>query len=60
MVARRDGGQSPAWVIVLQAIHHGNDHRTHIGTVLLHNQLEAPEIDVWSCAWAEGALRPLE
>jgi hypothetical protein len=27
--------------------------------VLLHNQLEAPEIDVWNYAWAEGALRPL-
>jgi uncharacterized damage-inducible protein DinB len=59
-VARRDSGESPAWVIVLQAIHHGNDHRTHAGTVLLHHQLEAPEIDVWSYAWAEGALRPLK
>jgi uncharacterized damage-inducible protein DinB len=52
-------GQSAAWVFVLQAIHHGNDHRTHTGTVLLRYQLEAPEIDVWSYAWAEGALRPL-
>jgi uncharacterized damage-inducible protein DinB len=59
MIERREGGVSPAWVIVLQAIHHGNDHRTHAGTVLLNHQLEAPEIDVWAYGWAEGALRPL-
>jgi uncharacterized damage-inducible protein DinB len=58
MIERR-GGESPACVTVLQAIHHGNDHRTHAGTVLLSHQLEAPDIDVWSYAWAEGALREL-
>ena len=52
-------GQVPAWVIVAQAIHHGNDHRTHVGTVLLNQGIEAPEIDVWAYAWEEGALRPL-
>ena len=58
MVERR-GGESPAWVFVLQAIHHGNDHRTHVGTVLLNHQLEAPEIDVWHYGLAEGALKLL-
>ena len=48
-----------AWVLVAQAFHHGNDHRTHIGTVLLHHELEAPEIDVWAYAQAEGLLREL-
>jgi uncharacterized damage-inducible protein DinB len=59
MAQRREGGQVPVWVVVIQAIHHGNDHRTHVGTVLLGNDLAAPDIDVWSYAWAEGALRPL-
>jgi uncharacterized damage-inducible protein DinB len=59
MVQRREGGQVPAWVVVIQAIHHGNDHRTHVGTVLLNQELEAPDIDVWSYGWAEGKLRPL-
>ena len=59
MLERREGGESPAWVFVLQAIHHGNEHRTNAGTVLLSHQLEAPEIDVWGYAWAEGVLRPL-
>jgi uncharacterized damage-inducible protein DinB len=56
---RRRGVDSPAWVTVVQAIYHGNDHRTHAGTVLLSHELEAPDIDVWSYAWAEGMLRPL-
>ncbi len=59
MVERREGGHSPAWVVVLQAIHHGNDHRTHAGTVLLSHRLGLIDIDVWGYAWAEGALRPL-
>lgn len=52
-------GLVPAWVIVLQAIHHGNDHRTNVGSVLLRHGLEAPEVDAWAYAWEEGALRPL-
>jgi len=56
---RRRGVDAPAWVTVVQAIYHGNDHRTHAGTVLLSHELEAPDIDVWSYAWAEGMLQPL-
>ncbi|HVD01016.1 MAG TPA: DinB family protein [Candidatus Dormibacteraeota bacterium] len=55
----REGVLIPVWVIVLQAIHHGNDHRTNVGTALLRQGLEAPEIDVWAYAWQDGALRPL-
>jgi len=56
MVERRTGPQ-PAWVVVLQAIHHGNDHRTHAGTALLRHGLEPEEIDVWGYALAEGKLQ---
>ena len=52
-------GASPAWVFVMQAIHHGNDHRTHVGTVLLRNQLELADLDVWAYGEAEGALIPI-
>jgi uncharacterized damage-inducible protein DinB len=58
MIERTDG-QSPAWIVVLQAIHHGNDHRTHAGTVLLHHKLGELEIDVWGYGLAEGVLQPL-
>ena len=56
MVERRSGPQ-PAWVLVLQAIHHGNDHRTHAGTVLLRHGLGPGDIDVWGYGIAEGKLQ---
>ena len=59
VIERREGGNVPAWVAVLQAIHHGNDHRTHAGTVLLSHRLDVTDIDVWGYAVAEGALQPL-
>lgn len=58
MIEHSDG-ESPAWVIVLQAIHHGNDHRTHAGTVLLSHRLDVTDIDVWGYGLAAGALQPL-
>lgn len=51
----RRGALVPAWVIVLQGIHHGNDHRTHVGTVALAHGLEGPAVDAWSYAEAIGA-----
>src|SRR5438270_4813770 len=33
-----------------QAVHHGTDHRTQIGTILLHHSLELPNLDVWTYA----------
>lgn len=35
-------------LLVGQALHHGNDHRTQICTVLSANGYEAPDLDVWS------------
>ena len=35
-------------LIVVQAIHHGNDHRTQIGTILLSHALPLDDIDVWT------------
>ena len=34
-------------LVVLQAIHHGNDHRTHVCTILGANGLEVPELSGW-------------
>ena len=52
----RDGSRVGASVIVAQAIHHGNDHRTHIGTVMMRTGISLPELDPWSYAIAVGAL----
>lgn len=52
-------GEIPAWVIVLQAIHHGNDHRAHAGAILLRHKFEVGDIDVWGYASEEGAPKPI-
>jgi uncharacterized damage-inducible protein DinB len=45
------------WVPLVQFAHHGSDHRSQIGTILTLNGLEAPELDVWAYATAEGAFK---
>lgn len=48
--ARGDWPETPHAqnLLLLQAIHHGNDHRTHICTALSVLGLEPPDIDGWS------------
>ena len=58
-IRRRDGGSVPAWVVVMQAIHHGNDHRTHVGTALMNSKLPCPELGAWEYGFAIGALQIL-
>ena len=45
------------WVPLVQFSHHGSDHRSQIGTILTQHGLEAPELDVWAYASAEGAIK---
>jgi len=48
--ARRDRPELPhsTNLMVVQALHHGNDHRTQICTVLSTNGYESPDLDVWT------------
>ncbi len=50
MPARSEWPQTPHAedLLLLQAIHHGNDHRTQICTVLATLGLEAPDLDGWA------------
>jgi uncharacterized damage-inducible protein DinB len=43
-------------VIFLQALHHGNDHRTHICTILGAHGIAYGDMDVWAYGEAIGAL----
>jgi uncharacterized damage-inducible protein DinB len=43
-------------VVLLQALHHGNDHRTHICTILGAHGIEYGEMDLWAYGDAIGAL----
>src|ERR1035437_1021723 len=55
--ARRDRPELPHATNLLgaQALHHGDDHRTQICTVLSANGYEAPDLDVWSYWMARRA-----
>jgi uncharacterized damage-inducible protein DinB len=57
--ARRERPEFPhaTNLLVVQALHHGNDHRTQICTVLSVNGYAAPDLDVWSY-WMERRLDP--
>ena len=46
-------------VVLLQAMHHGNDHRTHICTILGHHGLTYGDMDVWAYGDATGAIVPI-
>ena len=41
-------------LLLTQAIHHGNDHRTHICTILGARELAVPEIDEWAYWFSPG------
>lgn len=47
-------------VVLIQALHHGNDHRTHICTILGHNGITYGDMDVWAYGEATGAMAPIE
>jgi uncharacterized damage-inducible protein DinB len=46
-------------LVIVQALHHGNDHRTHICTILGHHGIPFGEMDVWAYADATGAIDEL-
>ena len=43
-------------VILVQALHHGNDHRTHVCTILGAHHIAYPDMDVWTFGEATGKL----
>jgi uncharacterized damage-inducible protein DinB len=46
-------------VVLIQAMHHGNDHRTHVCTILGAHGIEYGDMDVWTYGEATGAMVPL-
>jgi uncharacterized damage-inducible protein DinB len=37
----------PAWILLVQTIDHGREHRTHIATILTQLGIEPPGMDGW-------------
>jgi uncharacterized damage-inducible protein DinB len=46
-----------SWTMLAQFVHHGSDHRAHIGTILGANGLPTPGLDVWAYGRELGAIR---
>jgi uncharacterized damage-inducible protein DinB len=47
-------------VVIIQALHHGNDHRTHICTILGHHDIAYGDMDVWAYGHATGGIVPIK
>jgi uncharacterized damage-inducible protein DinB len=55
----RDDGidsHAPMSIRIVQALHHGTDHRSQICTALTALGIEPPDIDVWAFADKDGRL----
>ncbi|MGH2471715.1 MAG: DinB family protein [Candidatus Limnocylindria bacterium] len=61
-VTSSDGWRFPGFVAMAQAIHHADDHRSHVLSILGARGLEVPEpngLDVWGYAEALGVMEPV-
>lgn len=64
-VRTRDGYELPSALVMAQAVHHADDHRSHVLTILGALGIELPDIeigedlDVWHFALATGAMRAI-
>ena len=56
MVTKDDGWRLAAGLIMAQAVHHADDHRTHVLSVISAQGVEGPDLDVWSYADATGRV----
>jgi hypothetical protein len=56
-VTSRDGWRFPGWVPMAQAIHHADDHRSHILSILGARGLAVPELDLWGYAESESLMQ---
>jgi uncharacterized damage-inducible protein DinB len=57
-IARPSGAVAEARIIGAQYLHHGSDHRAHIGTILGANGVEPPPLDVWAYGRSVGEVIP--
>jgi uncharacterized damage-inducible protein DinB len=55
-----DGWRFPGAVPMAQAIHHADDHRSHVLSILGARGLEVPGLDVWDYAEAQRLMREPE
>ena len=59
-VNMRGGRVSTVGVILAQLVHHGNEHRTQITTILGANGIDPPELSAWTYGRAAGSSEAVE
>ncbi len=59
-VEASDGYRFAPWVVLVQAVHHGNDHRSQICDILRALGIEPPELSGWDYGEAMDAVAPPE
>jgi uncharacterized damage-inducible protein DinB len=58
-VTTTDGFRIPAALPMAQAIHHADDHRTQVLSILGARGLEVPELGVWEYDWSVATWQQL-
>lgn len=58
MITRPSRATAAAAIIAAQYLHHGSDHRAHVGTILGANAVEGPDLDVWTYGRTIGEVIP--
>ena len=59
--ARGDDGELfavPAGIFITQALHHANEHRAHICTILGARGIEPPDVSAWDYSFTTGRSTP--
>ena len=60
VVTTDDGWRLKASLIMAQAVHHADDHRTHVLSILGARGVDVPELDLWWYAESNGKVEHVE
>ena len=60
VVTTGDGSRLKASLVMAQAVHHADDHRTHVLSVLSARGVQGPDLDVWMFAETNGKVEHVE
>lgn len=57
MTTRPNRPSAAAGVVLAQLVHHGSDHRAHVGTILGAHGVQPPNLDVWEYGRSVGQVQ---
>ena len=46
-----------AGIVLAQLVHHGSDHRAHVGTILGSHGVQPPDLDLWAYGGSLGLVK---